>query len=76
MTDRLAQASHVFLLVRELKFLLMFAVFVAVIMHVTVFCSVTTQSVVQPRAVESESEGILGGVGVGNNVPTPTPTSI
>jgi hypothetical protein len=28
------------------------------------------------RAVESESEGILGGVGVGKNVPTPTPTSI
>jgi hypothetical protein len=24
------------------------------------------------RAVESESEGILGGVGVGKNVPTPT----
>jgi hypothetical protein len=28
------------------------------------------------RAVESESEGILGGVGVGKNVPTPTPTSV
>jgi hypothetical protein len=30
------------------------------------------------RVVESESEGILGGigVGVGKNVPTPTPTSI
>jgi hypothetical protein len=30
------------------------------------------------RAVESKSEGILGGagVGVGKNVPTPTPTSI
>jgi hypothetical protein len=26
--------------------------------------------------VESESEGILGGVGVGKNVPTPIPTSI
>jgi hypothetical protein len=26
----------------------------------------------QVRAVESESEGILGGVGVGKNVPTPT----
>jgi hypothetical protein len=24
------------------------------------------------RAVESESEGIFGGVGVGKNVPTPT----
>jgi hypothetical protein len=24
------------------------------------------------RAVESESEGILGGVGIGKNVPTPT----
>jgi hypothetical protein len=33
---------------------------------------------VKSRAVESESEGILGGVGVGKNVPTltPTPTSI
>jgi hypothetical protein len=28
------------------------------------------------RAVESESEGILGGVGVGKNVPTPTRTSV
>jgi hypothetical protein len=28
------------------------------------------------RAVESESEGILGGIGVGKNVPTPTPTSV
>jgi hypothetical protein len=28
------------------------------------------------RAVESESEGILCGVGVGKNVPIPTPTSI
>jgi hypothetical protein len=30
------------------------------------------------RAVESESEseGILGGVGVGKNLPTPTPTAI
>jgi hypothetical protein len=27
-------------------------------------------------AVESELEGILGGVGVRKNVPTPTPTSI
>jgi hypothetical protein len=26
------------------------------------------------RAVKSESEGILGGVGVGKTVPTPTPT--
>jgi hypothetical protein len=26
--------------------------------------------------VESESEGILGGLGVGKNVPTPTPTSM
>jgi hypothetical protein len=25
---------------------------------------------------ESESEGILGGVGVGKNVPTPTPTGV
>jgi hypothetical protein len=25
--------------------------------------------------VESESEGILGGVGIGKNVPIPTPTS-
>jgi hypothetical protein len=31
---------------------------------------------VNTRAVESESEGILGGVGVGKDVPTPTPTSI
>jgi hypothetical protein len=28
------------------------------------------------RAVESELEGILGGVGVRKNVPTPTLTSI
>jgi hypothetical protein len=28
------------------------------------------------RAVESESGGILGGVGVGKDVPTPTPTSV
>jgi hypothetical protein len=28
------------------------------------------------RAVESESEGIFGGVGVGKNVPTSTTTSI
>jgi hypothetical protein len=28
------------------------------------------------RAVESESEGILGGVGVGKNVPTLNPTSV
>jgi hypothetical protein len=28
------------------------------------------------RAVESESEGILDGVGVGKKVPTQTPTSI
>jgi hypothetical protein len=28
------------------------------------------------RAVEAESEGILRGVGVGKNVPTPTLTSI
>jgi hypothetical protein len=32
--------------------------------------------IVLRRAVESESEGILGGVGVGKNVPIPTPTSI
>jgi hypothetical protein len=34
--------------------------------------------VVGVRAVESESEGILGGVGVevGKNIPTPTPPSI
>jgi hypothetical protein len=34
--------------------------------------------VVSPRAVGSESEsvGILRGVGVGENVPTPTPTSV
>jgi hypothetical protein len=33
---------------------------------------------IETRAVESESEsaGILGGVGVGKNVPTPTPTSV
>jgi hypothetical protein len=31
---------------------------------------------VASRAVESESEGILGGVGVGKNVPTPTLNSI
>jgi hypothetical protein len=33
---------------------------------------------IESRAVESqsESEGILGGVGVGKNVPTPTPTSV
>jgi hypothetical protein len=31
---------------------------------------------VDGRAVESESEGILGGVGVSKNAPTPTPTSI
>jgi hypothetical protein len=35
---------------------------------------------VYTRAVESESEGILGGVGVrvevGKNVATPTPTSV
>jgi hypothetical protein len=34
-----------------------------------------TNRVVLARAVESESEGILGGV-VGKNVPTRTPTSI
>jgi hypothetical protein len=28
------------------------------------------------RAVESELEGIVGGIGVGKNVPTPTPTSV
>jgi hypothetical protein len=28
------------------------------------------------RAAESESEGILGGVGGGKSVPTPTPTPI
>jgi hypothetical protein len=28
------------------------------------------------EVVESESEGILGGVGVGKNVPTPTPTLV
>jgi hypothetical protein len=28
------------------------------------------------RAVESELEGVLGAVGVGKNVPTPTPTSV
>jgi hypothetical protein len=28
------------------------------------------------EVVESESEGIFGGVGVGKNAPTPTPTSV
>jgi hypothetical protein len=36
------------------------------------------EHVVSTRAVvlESESEGILGGVGVGTFLPTPTPTSM
>jgi hypothetical protein len=44
--------------------------------------SIQKASVVTTRAVESESEGILGGagvrfgVGVGKNVPTPTPNSV
>jgi hypothetical protein len=36
----------------------------------------TANLMLYTRAVESESEGILGGVGVGKNVPTPTPISI
>jgi hypothetical protein len=32
----------------------------------------TVDVVLRSRAVESESEGILGGVGVGKNVATPT----
>jgi hypothetical protein len=35
-----------------------------------------SQDTVGIRAVESESEGIFGGAGVGKNVPTLTPTSI
>jgi hypothetical protein len=38
--------------------------------------NVHTKSDLGTRAVESESEEILGGVGVGKNVPTPTPNSI
>jgi hypothetical protein len=36
--------------------------------------SVCWSQCAETTAVESESEGILGGVGVGKNVPTPTLT--
>jgi hypothetical protein len=45
----------------------------------TVYFQQTTRKVYSSgvtRAVESESEGILNAVGVGENVPTSTPTSI
>jgi hypothetical protein len=35
-----------------------------------IFIFADTEAVVYTRAVESQSEGILGGVGVGKNVPS------
>jgi hypothetical protein len=47
------------------------------VLPVTYFVAVNVSGlVVTARAVESELEGILGGVVVGKNVPTPPPTSI
>jgi hypothetical protein len=37
-----------------------------------VSCMVLWNSVACSRVVESESDGNLGGVGIGKNVPTPT----
>jgi hypothetical protein len=45
------------------------------LISVVFLSSAITLNISETRAVESESEGILGGVGVGKNVPTPTPTS-
>jgi hypothetical protein len=48
----------------------------AVYIEMRYYTTTEAYQTTRPVGSDSESEGILGGVGVGKNIPTPTPTSI